>query len=91
MKLTEFAFFSAMIATVSGQGSDYLDAAPATVYEAAEMSPQNMDFDAENMMFVAHSGWYNDMLIHYYKFRIFAPSFYPGKIHDSTGTILAFV
>lgn len=31
-------------------------------------------------MFVAHSGWYNDQLIHYYKFRIFAPGTYPGLI-----------
>jgi hypothetical protein len=41
------AFFlavSTLAATnVAGQqGSDYLDAAPATIYEAAEMSPQNM-------------------------------------------------
>jgi hypothetical protein len=48
------------------------------VYEATEMSPQNMDFDATNNMFTAHSGWYNDQLIHYYKFRIFAPDTYPG-------------
>jgi hypothetical protein len=31
-------------------------------------------------MFVAHSGWYNDKLIHYYKFRIFAPATYPDVI-----------
>lgn len=59
-------------------GTDYIDVAPATVYEAAEMSPQNMDFDAANNMFIAHSGWYNDNEIHYYKFRIFAPGTYPG-------------
>jgi hypothetical protein len=38
------------------------------------------DFDATNNMFVAHSGWYNDKLIHYYKFRIFAPDTYPDVI-----------
>lgn len=31
-------------------------------------------------MFVAHSGWYNDKMIHYYKFRIFAPPTYPGVV-----------
>jgi hypothetical protein len=31
-------------------------------------------------MFVAHAGWYNDQLIHYYKFRIFAPVTYPDVI-----------
>ena len=31
-------------------------------------------------MFIAHSGWYNDQLIHYYKFRIYAPGTYPGLI-----------
>jgi hypothetical protein len=31
-------------------------------------------------MFVAHPGWYNDQMIHYYKFRIFAPPTYPDVI-----------
>jgi hypothetical protein len=31
-------------------------------------------------MFVAHASWYNDQLIHYYKFRIFAPATYPDVI-----------
>lgn len=53
---------------------------PPTVYEAFEMSPQNMDYDAANKMFVAHSGWYRDQLVHYYKFRIFAPGTYQGLI-----------
>jgi hypothetical protein len=35
------------------------------------------DFDATNNMFVAHSGWYNDRLIHYYKFKIFVVQ--PGE------------
>jgi hypothetical protein len=65
---------------VQAIGEDYIQSAPATVYEAAEMSPQNMDFDSENNMFVAHSGWYNDREIHYYKFRMFTPSTYEGVI-----------
>lgn len=102
------------VSHVTAQGSDYIDAVPATVYEAAEISPQNLyvctqwssqlanttkesltyvtitisvsfasksrDFDAVNNMFVAHSGWYNDKMIHYYKFRIFAPPTYPGVV-----------
>ena len=46
--------------------SDYVPAAdiPPTVYESEEKSPQNMDFDTANNMFVAHAGWYNDQLIH---------------------------
>lgn len=57
-----------------------ITSAPPTVYEASTMSPQNMDYDAVNKMFIAHSGWLNDKLVHYYKFRIFAPSTYPGVI-----------
>jgi hypothetical protein len=38
------------------------------------------DFDATNNMFVAHAGWYNDKLVHYYKFRVFAPDTYPDVI-----------
>jgi len=63
--------------------ADYIDSAPSTVYEAAtpeDMNPQNMDYDQENNMFVAHAGWYNDMLIHYYKFRMYTPSTYDGVI-----------
>ena len=51
-------------------GGDYLTQAPATVYESEQMSPQNMDYDATNKMFVAHACWYNDRLVHYYKFRM---------------------
>ena len=50
------AFLLSLAAHANALGADYLDAAPATVYEAAELSPQNMDFDMENNMFVAHSG-----------------------------------
>eukprot|EP00934_Nitzschia_sp_Nitz4_P009487 Nitzschia sp. Nitz4//scaffold87_size112219//15007//17762//NITZ4_004062-RA/size112219-augustus-gene-0.58-mRNA-1//-1//CDS//3329559333//9477//frame0 len=60
--------------------SDYLTETPATLYEAEEISPQNLDFDAENNRFIAHAGWYNDHLIHYYKFRVYAPPTYPGVI-----------
>lgn len=68
-----------MIFTVSAQET-CLEIAPPTVYEAEEMSPQNMDFDRENNMIIAHSGWYNDFLVHYYKFRMYTPSTYPGLI-----------
>ena len=64
-------------------GADYIETVPPTVYEAEEMSPQNMDFDRENNMFIAHAGWYNDFEIHYYKFRIFAPGTYEGVIVSS--------
>lgn len=47
-----------------------MEEAPPTVYEADEMGPQNMDYDAGNNMFVAHPGWVNDKLIHYYTFRM---------------------
>jgi len=30
----------------------------------------SQDYDKVNSMFVAHSGWYNDKLVHYYKFMI---------------------
>jgi hypothetical protein len=34
---------SILVATISAQqGADYLDAAPATVYEDTQLSPQNM-------------------------------------------------
>lgn len=54
--------------------------APKTVYEADTLSPQNMDFDAANNVFVAHPGWHNDVLVQYYKFHIFALSTYEGVI-----------
>ncbi len=50
--------------------------APPTVYESPDIPPQAMDFDAENNRFVAHSGWIDDRLIHYYKFRMYVPSNY---------------
>jgi len=57
----------------------------ATVYEAEAITPQNMDFDKANNMFVAHEGWLNDHQIHYYKFMLFAPSTYSGVV-TSGGT-----
>lgn len=60
-------------------GLDYLDELPLTVYESEKMSPQNMDYDQENKLFVIHPGYYKNKLIHYYKFRLYAPSTYPGK------------
>lgn len=60
--------------------SDYIDAVPATIYEADAISPQNLDYDKENKIFPAHKCWLNDKMIHYYKFRIFAPATYPGVI-----------
>ena len=67
-------------------GEDYIDTVPPTIYEAEEMSPQNMDFDKENNMFIAHAGWYNDFVVHYYKFRIYAPGTYPNVIASSSST-----
>ena len=69
MKFVSSLFvFIASAATALAQ-SDYITEVLPTVYESGEMSPQNMDFDRENNMFVAHAGWYNDKLIHYYKVR----------------------
>ena len=68
------------IREASSLGQDYIAVAPKTVYDADEKSPQNMDFDAENNMFVAHACFYNDYEVHYYKFRMYAPGTYPGLI-----------
>lgn len=53
-------------------------AAPPTVYEEAglEIPPQAMDYDEENGLFVAHPGWIDGDLIHYYKFRMYVPPNY---------------
>lgn len=58
----------------------YLTQQPPTVYEDPNISPQNMDYDRENNMFVAHPGWLNDKLIHYYKFRMYTPATYPTRV-----------
>lgn len=73
------AFFVAF-QDVQGIGEDYIEQVPKTVYESETMSPQNMDFDAVNNRFIAHAGWYNNKLIHYYKFRMFTPSTYPDVV-----------
>jgi hypothetical protein len=41
-------------------GDDYITEVPPTVYEADEISPQNADYDKDNMMFIAHPGWLNN-------------------------------
>mmetsp|Transcript_36461 Transcript_36461/g.74407 ORF Transcript_36461/g.74407 Transcript_36461/m.74407 type:complete len:454 (-) Transcript_36461:313-1674(-) len=64
----------------AAMGDDYITELPPTVYESDTMSPQNMDFDKANNMFVAHSGWYNDKLVHYYKFRMYTPKTYADVI-----------
>jgi hypothetical protein len=69
---------------VQGLGSDYIDVAPMTVYESDEASPQTLDYDKERRVFPAIAGWYNDYLIHYYKFRIYAPPTYPNVISSSS-------
>ena len=51
-------------------GADYITALPVSIYEDPVKSPQNSDYDTEKKMFAAHSGWYNDYEVHYYKFRM---------------------
>ena len=69
MAIKPLFWMALLVSVATGQtiGVDYVTEAPATVYEAETTSPQNMDFDQENNMFIAHSGWLNDKLIHYYK------------------------
>ena len=71
---------STLLAFMGGVHGECLETAPPTVYESEQMSPQNMDYDRENKMFPAHIGWYNDHGVHYYKFRMYTPSTYPGLI-----------
>lgn len=59
---------------------DYISEPPATVYEDPVMSPQTMDYDKANKTFIAHPGWIDDKLIHYYKFRMYTPDTYPSKV-----------
>lgn len=79
------SWFSAVV-VVRAQ-DDYLTEVPPTVYESDEMSPQTIDYDKANKRFPAHAGWYNDRLIHYYKFRIFAPPTYPNVITDASTSL----
>lgn len=60
--------------------SDYISSLPLSVYESTTASPQNMDYDSVNKIFRAHSGWINDKLIYYYKFRMYTPMTYPQLI-----------
>lgn len=80
-----FLALTAVTMTAHGQ-SDYLDplVPPTTVYEG-DKTPQNMDFDQENNMFVAHPGWYNDRSVFYYKFRMYTPTSYSGLIEPGVG------
>ena len=53
MKLNVASIFALAVAAsttdvASALKENCIEQAPATVYEAAEMSPQNMDFDMEN-------------------------------------------
>lgn len=70
----------AFASPVISAGSDYIPAPPPTVYEDSAMSPQTMDYDRENRMFIAHPGWIRDRLIHYYKFRMYTPMTYPERV-----------
>jgi hypothetical protein len=65
---------------IAAARAECLTDAPPTVYEDVNISPQNIDFNPTNNLFIAHAGWYNDALVHYYKFRIFSPSTYEGVI-----------
>lgn len=51
---------------------------PPSVYtqEGLEIPPQAMDYDEENQLFIAHPGWLDGNLIHYYKFRMYVPPNY---------------
>jgi len=49
---------------------DYITQLPINLYQSADITPQNADFDKENNKFIAHPGWYNDIEVHYYKFHI---------------------
>lgn len=52
-------------------GDDYVTELPVNIYQNSIISPQNADFDRDNNRFIAHPGWYNDIDIHYYKFRMY--------------------
>jgi hypothetical protein len=69
-----------LVAPLASAASDYISTPPATVYENPAMSPQTMDYDKLNKTFIAHPGWIQDRLIHYYKFRMYTPGTYPNKV-----------
>jgi hypothetical protein len=56
---------------------DWIFDVPLTPYFTTPIRLQNMDYDFDNNMFLAHSGWYNDRELHYYKFRMYTPEEYP--------------
>ena len=88
MSIKSLAFLgislSGIIFSRASIGEDYIVSAPATVYEYTNITAQNMDFDKAENMFIAHSGWYNDKLIHYYKFRMYTPMTYKGIIKEGS-------
>lgn len=51
-------------------------APPPTVYVSPDIPAQALDYDAENGLFLAHEGWLDGKLVHYYKFRVYAPANY---------------
>ncbi len=73
-------FLAVFLAPVVIAGPDYIPAPPPTVYENPQVSPQTMGYDQVNKTFVAHPGWIQDHLIHYYKFRMYTPGTYPTKV-----------
>lgn len=77
MGMLSAAMRTLMLALLVGAlAAPLVSAQPATVYEEPDIPPQAMDFDAENNRFRAHSGWIDDSLIHYYKFRMYVPPNY---------------
>ncbi len=76
--------FSSVIVSAS---ADYISQPPPTVYESSTPGPQTLGFDSVNNLFIAHPGWLNDKLVHYYKFRMYTPDTYPttdppaGPVH----------
>ena len=64
MKLNVASIFALAVAAsttdvASALKENCIEQAPATVYEAAEMSPQNMDFDMGNNVSTITSDIYN--------------------------------
>jgi hypothetical protein len=49
---------------------------PPSVYTAPDIAAQALDYDEANKVFLAHSGWLDGNLVHYYKFRVYAPDNY---------------
>jgi len=62
------------------QEDEYLSKLPPSVYEVSEITPQTMDYNPDTKIFLAHSAYYENKLIHYYKFRIYSDENYPTVI-----------